>query len=417
MTETPKEQSTEQAQVRWRLYEILEAGKTGDLASQIFDYFMVTLIVTNVVAFALDTIPSVAAVYGRQFEVFNIVSVLVFTLEYLTRIWVSAEHKPLAHYGRVGQRLRFIASPYMIIDLLAILPFYLAFLTTIDLRVLRVFRLMRFLKLVRYSPALSSLAGALIAERRALFGALLIMLCMLMVSSSLMYFIEGSAQPEAFGSVPAAMWWGLATLTTVGYGDAVPITDLGRFVGGIVMIMGLGVFALPIGIIATGWSQEIHRRDFVITWGLVARVPLFSKLDATSVAEIVSLLRSRTVKSGEVIVRSGEKAHSMFFISSGRVEARIPSGAVQLTDGDFFGAISLIKGIPSPGAFIAKARTHLLSIDAEDFQGLLARDKTLREHIISVANTRLADGWVDSIDEPMASPEELNVPLKNTPEV
>jgi len=376
---------------------------------------MVTLIIANVVAFALDTVASISAVYGRQLEIFNTFSVLVFTLEYLARIWVSAEHKPLAHYGRVERRLRFITSPYMIIDLLAILPFYFAFLTSIDLRVLRVFRLMRFLKLVRYSPALTSLAGALAAERRALMGALLIMLCMLMVSSSLMYFIEGAVQPDEFGSVPAAMWWGLSTLTTIGYGDVVPVTNLGRFVGGIVMIMGLGVFALPIGIIATGWSHEIHRRDFVITWGMVARVPLFSELDATSVAEIVSLLRSRTVKSGDIIIRPREMARSIFFISSGRVEAHLPSGVVQLTDGDFFGAISLIKGIPSPGAFVAKTRTQLLNIDADDFQGLLARDETLREAIVSVANTRLADGWVDSLCEDGGKAEKVSAPLKTPP--
>jgi len=230
-----------------------------------------------------------------------------------------------------------------------------------------------------------------------------------------MYFIRGSFQPGEFCLAPAAMWWRLSTLPTIGYGDVVPVTYLGRFVGGIVMIMGLGVFALPIGIIATGWSQEIHRRDFVITWGMVARVPLFSQLDATSVAEIVSLLRSRTVKSGDVILRPREVARSMYFISSGRVEAHLPSGAVQLTDGDFFGAISLIKGIPAPGAFIAKTRTQLLNIDADDFQGLLARDETLREHIVSVANTRLADGWVDSLCEDAPSPEKVSTPLKTPP--
>ncbi len=390
--------------LRWRLYLIMEAGKTGDVPSLIFDYFMITLIIANVVAFALETVPSVAAVHGRALEIFNIVSVLIFTAEYFLRIWVSAEHRPLAKYGPVEGRLRFIATPYMVIDLLAILPFYLAFLTAIDLRVLRVFRLIRLLKLARYSPALASLGGALVAERRALLGALLIMLGMLMVASSVMYFIEGPVQPDVFGSVPQAMWWGLATLTTVGYGDAVPITDLGRLVGGIVMIIGLGTFALPIGIIANGWSQEIHRRDFVVTWGLVARVPLFSKLDATSIAEVVSLLRSRTVRPGEVIVKKGEKTHSMFFISSGRVEVKLPTGSAYLTDGDFFGAIALVKGIASPATVIAVRRTHLLCIDADDFSALLARDKTLRKHILEVAESRLADGWAASLDERHAPP-------------
>lgn len=384
---------------RLRLYLILEAGKKGDHLSQIFDGSMVLLILANVTAFSLATVTEIYDRYGSQLETFNVVSVVIFTVEYFLRIWVSADHKPAAVNGPTKARLRFLISPYMIIDLLAILPFYVALLAPLDLRVLRVFRLIRFLKLARYSPALSSLWGTLVAERRALLGAFIIMMGLLMLCSSLIYFVEGAAQPEVFGSVPQAMWWGLATLTTVGYGDVVPITALGRLIGGVVMILGLGLFALPIGIIATGWSQEIHRREFVVTWGMVARVPFFSRLDAVSVAEIMSLLRSKVVPAGEVIVAKDEIPHSMYFIADGRLEVQLPSGPKYLEEGDFFGAVALIKGLPSPANVTAVTKTHLLSIDAGDFTGLCRRDATLRQHIHDIAQARLAEGWFHSHEE------------------
>jgi voltage-gated potassium channel len=284
-----------------------------------------------------------------------------------------------------------------------------ALLAPLDLRVLRVFRLIRFLKLARYSPALSSLWGTLVAERRALLGAFIIMMGLLMLCSSLIYFVESAVQPEVFGSVPQAMWWGLATLTTVGYGDVVPVTALGRLIGGIVMILGLGLFALPIGIIATGWSQEIHRREFVVTWGMVARVPFFSRLDAVSVAEIMTLLRSKVARAGEIIVAKNEVPHSMYFIADGRLEVQLPSGPKYLDEGDFFGAVALIKGHASPANVRAVVKTHLLSIDADDFKSLCQRDATLRQHIHDVAENRLAEGWFQSPEE-VASEAPIEAP-------
>ncbi len=379
--------------LRERLYIILEAGKTSDIPSLIFDSVMVGLIIANVVAFALETVPSVYASHGTALELFNVISVLIFTVEYVARVWVCVEHPPYRGQPPLRARRKFLVSPYMIIDLLAILPFYLALFIAIDLRVLRVFRLIRFLKLARYSPALASLGGTFKAERRALIGAIIIMLGLLMLVSSVMYFIEREAQPDAFGSVPQAMWWGLATLTTVGYGDVVPITPLGRFVGGLVMIMGLAVFALPIGIIATGWSQEIHRREFVVTWGVVARVPLFAKLDAVSVAEVMTLLRARVADAGEIILRRGDPTKAMYFITSGEVNIRLRDRDVILGEGDFFGAVALLNHRASPIAVQALRKTHLLCLESDDFHGLLERDPALRQHLAQIAESRIKDGW------------------------
>src|SRR6185436_2363884 len=176
-----------------------------------------------------------------------------------------------------------------------------------------------FLKLVRFSPAMTTLSRALYGERRALIGALVLMVGTAVFSGAIMHAIEGRAQPDKFGTIPDAMWWALATLTTIGYGDAVPITPLGKLFGACVMIFGLGLFALPIGIIATAFVNEIHRRDFVVTWGMVARVPLFSALDAAAIGEVMKIMRTRAVQAGTVIAARGEEAGGMFFIADGEV--------------------------------------------------------------------------------------------------
>lgn len=396
MTDAVARQKT----LRDRLFTILEAGKTEDRPSAIFDAFMVTLILMNAVAFSAETVDEIYAAYGPQLEAFNVISVLIFTVEYAARLWVCTEHAPLKRFGVVEARLRFSLRPAMIVDLLAILPFYLAMFVTIDLRVLRVFRLVRLLKLARFSPALVTLRNVFVEERRALFGALVVMMSLLLVSSTLMYFAERDTQPDAFGSVPAAMWWALATLTTVGYGDVVPVTTLGRLLGGAVMILGLGMFALPIGIIATGYVNEAHRREFVVTWGMVARVPLFSKLDAMEIAEITKILESRVVPAGELIVHNGDQAERLYFISTGEVDVRFRGKTIKLSDGDFFGEIALIKETTHQADILACTRCNLLLIESDSFSRLMRRNPELRDAVIEVADQRLELANLSEVGDP-----------------
>jgi len=232
----------------------------------------------------------------------------------------------------------------MIIDVLAILPWYLHQIVPMDLRVLRVLRLFRLLKLARYSPALQTLKRVVVHEYRALLGALVVMMVLLLFASTFIYFLERDAQPDKFGSIPAAAWWALATLTTVGYGDVVPITPLGKMLGGVVMLVGLGMFALPIAILATGFSQESSRHEFVVTWSMVARVPLFSTMDVAEVAEITKLLYTRNVAAGATIVHAGEGGGAMFLIGSGEAVATVgPGRHVTLHEGDFFGEMALLE--------------------------------------------------------------------------
>ena len=374
--------------LRARAYEIVETGVKHDLWSRLFDYAIGALIVVNAVVVSLETIQPLDTQYSGFFIGFEVFSVGVFLAEYIVRVWTSIENPRYDRHKPVRSRLRYAVTFYAIVDLLAVLPSLLAFFIWPELRVLRVFRLIRLLKLGRYSTAITTLSRVLFDERRALVAAFGIMIGLATFSACLIYFIERTAQPEAFGSVPDALWWALATLTTVGYGDVVPITAAGKIIGSMTMIFGIGVYALPIGIIASGFAREIHRREFVITWDMVARVPLFSDLSAAEVGQIAALLRSRVVESGSIIARKGDPAHSMYFIISGKVEVMIDPEPVQLHEGDFFGEIALLHKTRRSATAIAQTKARLMVLDAGDFHHLIEINPTIRDSVKHVAEQR-----------------------------
>ncbi len=383
--------------ISWRrwVYLTIEAGGSN-AAARYFDDLMVALIMANVLAVILESVPSIHAEFATAFLVFDVTSVAIFTVEYALRLWASIEIPAIRQRGPMLGRLMFAGRPSQIIDFLAFAPTYLSLIMpAADLRVLRMFRLLRFLKLVRYSPAMVTLWRALYEERRALVGAVILMIGTAVFSGAIMHLIESEAQPKQFGTIPDAMWWALATLTTIGYGDAVPVTPLGKMFGAIVMICGLGLFALPIGIVATAFVNEIHRRDFVVTWGMVARVPLFSALDAAAIAEVMKIMRTRAVSAGTVIAARGEEAEGMFFIADGEVKIQLPRKQIKLGAGEFFGELALLKRVKRMGTVTALTRTHMMIIDALDFENLLDRDDVLRARILEIAEERLAGEWAD----------------------
>ncbi len=375
-----------------RVYEVLEVAHPDDRLSRNIDRALVALIVANVLAVVIETVEPIHARYEAEFWAFEVASVAIFTVEYLLRLWICNEHLSLARDGPIEARMKFAATPFALIDLAAILPFYLALIMPFaDLRLLRVFRLLRLMKLVRYSPALTTLGRVLHNERRALVGALLIMAAMLLVASTTIYYIERHVSPDDFGSIPESMWWALATLTTVGYGDVVPATPLGKIVGGFVMIFGLGMFALPIGILASGFASEIHRRDFVVSWSMIARVPLFARLDGLSVSRITNLLQARVVEPDTVIFHKGDPADAMFFIATGEARVEIEPEPVLLGDGDFFGEFALLNDVPRGATVRAVTQCRLLVLDCDDFRGLLAIDENMRQIIDEVVEQRAAE--------------------------
>lgn len=377
------------ATLRQRVYDALEHGSVEDRTSQYISRAIVALIVVSLVAASLETVPSLNERWGWAFDVVETVALIVFTVEYGLRLWVAPEHAPMQHLSAVQARWRYAVSGAGLVDLLAVLPFWFAFVVPPDLRVVLVARIIRFLKLTRYSPAMRSLLDALNAERRALFGCLVILVGATLVAAAAMHIVERHAQPEKFGTIPDAMWWAIVTLGTIGYGDAVPVTALGRLIAAFTIFGGLIMVALPVGIVATAFAEEIHRRDFVVTWSMVARVPLFEGLSASDIADVMKLLRAETFESGEVIVRRGEPAHSMYFIAAGAVDITLPDGVKQMHAGHFFGEVAILRRARRSATVTALTRCNLLVLEARDFRALMERHEGVMERMRKITRDRL----------------------------
>ena len=254
-----------------RILQILSRSSGSDRASRICDRFLSTMILLNLLAVSLESVDSLSASYGTAFFAFEMVSVAIFSVEYALRIWSAAANEASKHSSPAKRRLEYIFSFTGLIDLIAILPSLLPlFLGEIDLRWLRVLRLVRLLKISHYSSALEDLIAAIRSEKSAFGAARYLFFIALFASSSLMYVVEHQAQPENFSSIPTTMWWSLITLTTVGYGDVSPVTPVGKIVGAMTAMMGVCVVALLTGIVATAFSNQISRRQDIFEAEIVA---------------------------------------------------------------------------------------------------------------------------------------------------
>ena len=246
--------------LRRSLFRFLETAEDDDLASRIIDIGLIVLIATSVLAVILESIPAVDEAYGTQLYWFEVFTIAVFSVEYILRVWSCVEAQTNADDRPLSYRLRFIFTFHAIIDLLAILPFYLltfGIFGGVDMRFLRAVRLLRVLKLTRYFAALNLLLIAIKENSRALGASFLILVTIMLLASSGMYYFERQSQPVDFGSIPAAMWWAFATLTTVGYGDVTPITVGGKIFGALITVVAIGLVALPTSILASGYSQQL----------------------------------------------------------------------------------------------------------------------------------------------------------------
>jgi voltage-gated potassium channel len=248
--------------LRRRVYEVLERAEPGDRLSAIVDAFLISLIILSTTAIILESISAVYAIYETEFFWFEAFTVGVFTLEYGLRCWSCVEGAS-PDSGPWQQRRSYLRSGSALIDLVAILPFYLMLTGAggLDMRFLRMFRLLRVLKLTRYSAAIDILIQAFRENARSLAAAFFILLMVMLVAATGMYHFEREAQPDAFSSIPASMWWAFATLTTVGYGDITPVTAGGRIFGALITVLGLGMVALPTGILASAYTEQLRRRS------------------------------------------------------------------------------------------------------------------------------------------------------------
>jgi len=246
-------------------------------------------------------------------------------------------------------------------------------------------------KFVRYSPGLASLGRVIRNARQALLSVLLGFSIVLLTAGSIAYLLERHAHPanpEAFASIPAALWWGIVTITTTGYGDVVPQTIAGRALSGVVMVGGILIFALWTGILVNGYAEELRRREFLRTWELVAKVPFFHNIGASLIAEVARLLRPRDYPEHAVIVRRGESGDCMYFVVDGEVEIQLGLDSLFLGAGQFFGEVALLTGEPRNATVVAARSCTLLALDIVDFHELLARQPELARVIREEARKR-----------------------------
>lgn len=393
--------------VHWRrrLYQILEQGSADDRLSVALNNGLVLLIVITLVATILESVPSLEAPYGAAFRSIELAATAAFSAEYLLRLWTAREHGPLRHLGSVRAALRFATSLAGLIDLAAILPFLLSLVIAADFKIILVFRLIRFFKLTRYSPAMRSLLDAVYAERRALAGCFVILCGTTLIAAALMHLAEHNAQPDKFGTLPDAMWWAIVTLGTVGYGDVVPVTPIGRTLTGVTIFAGLLMVAMPVGIVASSFANEVHRRDFVITWGMMARIPLFGELSAAQIADIMNYLHARKVDAGVTIARRGDPAHEMYLIADGEVEIRLAHQRTRLTAGQFFGEIAALRHARRSATITAVTTTRLLVLGAGDLHALMDREPQIASRVRDAASKRLGRDFSYGEDDLLA--EEL----------
>ena len=246
--------------IRKRIWEVLEKGSAQDKTSLYIDIFLISLILLNIVAVLLETVDSIYNQYKTQFLIFERLSTFIFLVEYILRVWVSIEAKK-DNDSNLITRLKYMITWPAIIDLLAVLSGLLPMLFEVDLRLLRALRMIRLLKFSRYFKVMNLLLGVLKEEKQSFLAAMFLLVIALLVASTGIYIFEKEAQPDKFGSIPESMWWAIATLTTIGYGDVTPITAMGKLFGAIIAIIGIGTVALPSGILASGFSDQLKRRQ------------------------------------------------------------------------------------------------------------------------------------------------------------
>lgn len=253
--------------LRLRTALIFEGNGEYRNIGRIIDIFLITLIMINVIAIVLESVASLALQFKYEFLILELSSVCIFAVEYLLRIWSCVEHIEYRSLecNNFKRRLKYLLSPLAVIDLIAILPTLLIFFITFDLRFLRVIRLLRIFKLTRYSRAMQLLLQSFREESGSLIAAFFIMAVVLILASCGIYLIEHDVQPDKFGSIPAAMWWAMATLTTVGYGDVVPVTPMGRVFGGVITLLSMGMVAIPTGLLASSFSEQLRKRRMLFS--------------------------------------------------------------------------------------------------------------------------------------------------------
>ena len=336
-------------------------------------------VAAGVAAMVVLTVPPAYEVAHHWVEAVLLTCLVYFVFEWLVR---------LRHMGQQGRLGLYVTSSSGVVDAIGALAVPAALLSGIEPRTAWLLGVLWVLKVVPGIPGLRQLRRVLVVESGPLFSVLVIFLTVLSLASVALYFLERDVQPATFGSVPAAMWWAMATLTTVGYGDVVPITPLGRVVAAFVMISGLGVFGLWTGVLATGFAAETRRDNFLKTWESVSKVPFFAALGPAAIADVTHMLRTMDLPPRTMIIRKGQQGDCMYFIAAGEVEVDLPGKKVALGEGAFFGEMALLGNNLRSANITTTRLSKLLVLDLVDFRLLMARHPDLAETIDAEARRR-----------------------------
>ena len=297
----------------------------------------------------------------------------------------------LRHAAQAGRRSAYLLSFRGIVDAASALAVPIALAVGMDPKSAWLLGMFWVLKVVPGIRGLRQLRRVLVLESGPLLSVLVIFLMVLFMASIAEFYLEHDIQPAAFGSVPAALWWAVATLTTTGYGDVVPITPLGRIIAAGVMICGLGVFGLWTGILATGFAAETRRDNFLRTWESVSKVPFFASLGPAAIADVTQMLRTIDLPARTTIIRKGQTGDCMYFIASGEVEVDLPGKKVALGEGAFFGEMALLGNNLRSANITTTRVSQLLVLDLVDFRLLMARHPDIAETIDAEAKRRVLE--------------------------
>jgi len=281
----------------------------------------------------------------------------------------------------------YLFSYYGLIDFMAIIPFFIHLIAPTLEDIKLIFSIATLLKLTRFSPALIILKDVLVSERKSLFAALYLMMVLTFSISTVLYFIERESNP-GFATLLDSIWWAIITLSTVGYGDVTPHSELGKLLGGVAAITGFGMFALPAGILANGFADEIRRLRDMTNWKMVAKVPLFSELEFGVIADIAKMLHLKRFQKNEIIIKEGDRGNAMYFLLEGSVKVDKKDIHIILNEGEFFGEIALLKNIPRTATITANQRCELLELTTYDFQNFIRTNPKILNEIEKVAATR-----------------------------
>lgn len=336
-------------------------------------------VATGVVGMVLLTVDPAYEAAHRWVDAVLWACLAFFVFEWVVR---------LRHAFSTQRGWSYVISGRGLVDAVAAAAIPLAIVLGTDPKTAWLLGVFWMLKVVPGIPGLRQLRRVLVQESGPLLSVLVIFLMVLFLASVAVHYLERGVQPVAFGSVPATLWWAVATLTTTGYGDVVPITPLGRLIAAVVMICGLGVFGLWTGILATGFATETRRDNFLKTWESVSKVPFFAALGPSAIADVTHMLRTMDLPARTMIIRKGKTGDCMYFIAAGEVEVDLPGKKVKLGEGAFFGEMALLGNNLRSANITTTRVSKLLVLDLVDFRLLMARHPELAETIDAEARRR-----------------------------